>query len=181
MALSRVHRSTGRSSGGGGTISRRAGGSSAGGIPPSQPTGNTFLSTHRGGAAGASLILGGAGNSRLRATSRSQGAPANAIRIRLVNPGGTAARSISVSGSDITVNLAVTAGVIDATETAGSIRTALNANAPAFALATFDLPAGSDGTGVVTAQAFTNLAGGRVGQSQGDIVPGPHPGESYGR
>ena len=102
-------------------------------------------------------VLAGANND-LKFTSKIAGLDGNAIRVRLVNPGGTAARSITVSGLDITVNLAVTAGAIDATETAISIATALNANAAAAALIRTETAEGT-GLGVVAAFAFTNLTG----------------------
>ena len=102
-------------------------------------------------------VLAGANND-VKFTAKIPGLDGNAIRVRFVNPGGTAARSISVSGLDITVNLAVTAGAIDATETAISIVNALNANATVAALIKAETAEGT-GLGVVAAFAFTNLTG----------------------
>lgn len=67
---------------------------------------------------------------------------------------------IQVSGSDITVNVA-TNGAGAATSTASQIKTALEADANVAALVTVALAPGNDGSGVVTAMAKTNLAGGK--------------------
>jgi hypothetical protein len=102
-------------------------------------------------------VLAGANND-VKFTSKIAGLDGNSIRVRFVNPGGTAARSIVVSALDITVNLAVTAGAIDATETAQSIVNSLNADAAAKKLITAATAEGT-GLGVVAAFAFTNLTG----------------------
>jgi hypothetical protein len=125
------------------------------------------------------IITIGSGNARITTTSKQAGVGGNSLRIALVNPGGTAARSIGVSGNDITVNLAVTAGIIDGTETANSIAASLNANGPASALASFAATPG-DGTSVVAAVALTNLAGGLKAQTGPGIEHAPHPSKAYG-
>jgi len=102
-------------------------------------------------------VMAGANND-MKFTSKLFGTDGNSIRVRFVNPGGTASRTISVSGLDITVNLAVTAGAINSTETAVSIRDALNADAAAKALITAETAEGT-GLGVVAAFAFTALTG----------------------
>jgi hypothetical protein len=108
----------------------------------------------RGSSANALTI--GTSNSAVTyaAKNNSQGT----TRVAHVNPGGTAARSISVSGNDITVNLAVTGGAINGTETATAIAAAVNANASASALVT--ATAGGTGAGVVVTGALTALSGG---------------------
>ena len=107
----------------------------------------------------------------------------NAIRVAFVNPGGTAARSIVVAGNDITVNLAVTAGAINATETATNIAAAINADASASALVSAAVAAGNSGAGVVTAMALTNLAGGliRFTDQEGTKQPASSVGSVMGR
>ncbi len=107
----------------------------------------------------------------------------NAIRVAFVNPGGTAARSIVVAGNDITVNLAVTAGAINATETATNIAAAINADPAASQLVSAAVAAGNSGAGVVTAMALTNLAGGliRFSDQEGTKQPASSVGAVSGR
>jgi hypothetical protein len=138
---------------------------------------SSFLGRGKSGAK--AVVTIGAGNARITATAKAAGPGSNSIRVALVNPGGTAARSISVAGNDITVNLAVTTGAIDGTETANSIVSALNAHGGASALASFAATPG-DGTAVVAAVALTNLAGGQQVISGPGMTPGPHPTEAYG-
>lgn len=116
--------------------------------------------------------MAGADND-LTFTAKLKAEAGNAIRVAFVNPGGTVARSIVVAGNDITVNLAVTAGAINATETATNIAAAINGDASASALVTAAVATGDSGAGVVTALAFTNLAGGltRFGDQQGVKQP----------
>jgi hypothetical protein len=88
-------------------------------------------------------------------------AAGNAVTVRYVVAGNNTALSVSVTGSAITVNVA-TDGVGAATSTAAQVRTAVLASAPAVALlASVENKTGNDGTGVVTALAATNLAGGQ--------------------
>lgn len=112
-----------------------------------------------GGRARLATAMAGANNDLLL-VARAGGTGGNSIRLALVNPGGTVARSISVAGNDITVNLAVTAGVINASETATSIAASLNADAAASRLVAAFVAPGDTGAGVVIALALTNLAGG---------------------
>lgn len=105
------------------------------------------------GSQGKQLVIGTLGTNAVRVVNKNPGA---SPRIAFVNPGGTAARSITVSGSDITVSLAVTTGAINATETAPNIATAINGNTAAAAL----VAAQNDGTGVVTTIAMTALTEG---------------------
>jgi len=129
---------------------------------------------HQGSLLGRSGVLSGAeerkkatlttaltgANNDLKFTAQKSGTGGNSIRIAYINPGGTVARSLSVSGNDITVNLAVSAGVIAASETATSIRNSINQHATAGQMVEAELAASNDGTGVVTAMALTNLTGG---------------------
>lgn len=109
-------------------------------------------------------------NNDLTFTAKQLGLAGNAIRVAFVNPGGTVGRSVVVAGNDITVNLAVTAGVINATETGASIRDTLNTHATASGMITAALATGNDGTGVVAAFALTNLAGGADQFSENGVV-----------
>lgn len=87
-------------------------------------------------------------------------ATGNTVRVRYVDPAANSAvLGVVVAGKDITVNLATSAiGAI--TSTAAQVKAAIDASAPAAALVTVANAAGNDGTGVVTALAYTNLAGG---------------------
>jgi flagellin len=62
------------------------------------------------------------------------GASDPAVTVNFVAGAGTAARSISVNGTAITVTLATTAGVVDATETATSVAATISGNAQASPL-----------------------------------------------
>jgi hypothetical protein len=100
-------------------------------------------------------------NNDLTYTSKATGnnySSGNSIRVRYVVAGNNTALSVSVSGSDITVNVA-TDGSGNPTSTAAQVRTAVLASVPAAALVDVTLAAGNDGTGVVTALAFTSLSG----------------------
>lgn len=105
---------------------------------------------------GAPRLTIGTGNAQVRYRALNASTGTN-VRVAHVNPGGTAARSITVSGNNITVSLAVTTGTVNATETATNISAAVNANGSANALVVADVGTG-DGTGVVATQALTNLA-----------------------
>lgn len=94
-------------------------------------------------------------------TFRSKALPGNVVRVAFVVSGGTVARSISVAGNDITVNLATTTGAVNGTETATAIAAAINANASAAALVSATASEG-DGTGVTAALAMTALSGGTL-------------------
>jgi hypothetical protein len=79
------------------------------------------------------------------------------VRVALVDPSANnAALSVSVTGEDITVNLATGAGGA-ITTTAAQIKTAIEAHAAANALVVVALAPSNDGTGVVTALAQTAL------------------------
>jgi len=84
----------------------------------------------------------------------------NNIRIRYVVAGASTPLTVSVSSNDITVNVA-TNGSSAATSTAAQVAAAVLASTPAMALlGSVDNAPGNDGTGVVAALGFTNLAGG---------------------
>lgn len=87
------------------------------------------------------------------------GVPGNSITVALVNPGGTGALSVAVSGKAITVTLGRTSGTI--TSTAAQVITAIQASVAASALVTVDDTGASTGAVAVGAVAATNLAGGR--------------------
>lgn len=101
-------------------------------------------------------------NANLTFTANAQGVNGNSIRVRIVVAGNNTALSIAVSGNDITINSATSAGGA-ATSTANAIIAALNADASASALVTAAVAPSNDGTGVVSALAYTNLAGGQYG------------------
>jgi hypothetical protein len=95
-----------------------------------------------------------------------RGVNGNNVRIRYVNPG-AANRALSVvvtANTDITVNLA-TNGASAITTTSAQIRTAIAAHADAKKLVVATNAGGNDGTGVVIALAYTNLAGGASGSN----------------
>jgi hypothetical protein len=115
----------------------------------------------RGFATKATLTTAMAGaDNDLLFTAKNADYLGNSVRVAFVNPGGTVGRTIVVAGNDITVNLAVTAGAINGTETATSIAAAINADVPASGLVTAAVKVGDTGAGVVAAFALTNLAGG---------------------
>jgi hypothetical protein len=85
----------------------------------------------------------------------------NSIRVRYVNPGtNNAALSVTVSGRDITVNLA-TNGSGQITSTATQVKDALDVDEEASVLVI--MAAAGLLTGVVTAMGWTNLSGGTGG------------------
>src|SRR4029077_14621503 len=92
-----------------------------------------------------------ANNNAMTFTDARQNAGASdpAITVTFVAGAGTAARSIAVNGTTITVTLATTAGVVDATETATSVAATITGNAQASPLVTVSNTGVSDGTGVV--------------------------------
>jgi len=133
----------------------RSGASSGGGLS-SGARGFRVPATSR---ATLTTALAGANND-ITYVAKTGGTAGNSIRVTYVVSGGTVARSITVAGNDITVNLATTTGAVNATETATNIAAAVNANGSASALVFAEVAAGNDGTGVLSAMAFTNLAGG---------------------
>lgn len=113
----------------------------------------------KGGTSGALTI--GTSNAAVTYSAKASGVQSQ-IRVAHVNPGGTAARNIVVSGRDITVNLAVTGGAINGTETATAIAAAVNADAAASALVL--ATAGGTGASVVVTGALAALTGGAQGR-----------------
>jgi hypothetical protein len=109
-------------------------------------------------------------NNDLVFTSKFQGAQGNTTRVRYVVAGNNTPLSISVTAQDITVNVATDAGGL-ATSTASQVLVAVNADASAKKLVTASLAAGNDGTGVVTALAYTNLTGGTEGTIRASLPP----------
>ena len=109
-------------------------------------------------------------NNDLVFTSKFQGVQGNTTRIRYVVAGNNTPLTIAVSGQDITVNVATDGGGL-ATSTAAQVMAAVNADASAKKLVTASLAAGNDGTGVVTALAYTNLTGGAEGTIRQSLPP----------
>lgn len=107
-------------------------------------------------AATLTTALAGANND-LSYTAKTAGA--SAITVRYVVAGASTPLTVSVSGSDITVNVA-TNGSSAATSTATQVKTAIDGNGPASALVSVANAAGNDGTGVVAAMGATALTGG---------------------
>lgn len=78
--------------------------------------------------------------------------------------------TVSVSGGDIVVTVATDGGG-SATSTAAQVKTALEANTDVTKLVSIANAPGSDGTGVVTAMAKTNLSGGTwAAETSGDRI-----------
>ena len=104
----------------------------------------------------------GAGNSGLTWTAVHPGAWSDNIRIKLTDPGGTLPLTVTVTktvtGYDIDVQLQTIAAVIQST--ANQVLAAVNAHLSALQLVIVSLATGSDGTGVMSALAATNLATG---------------------
>lgn len=107
---------------------------------------------------------GFATNANITFTANAQGVNGNNIRVRVVVSGVNTSLSVSVSGSDITVNSATNGSGV-ATSTATQVINALNADTSASALITASAAPSNDGSGVVSALAYTNLAGGVYGGS----------------
>lgn len=108
----------------------------------------------------ASLTTALAGsNNDLTYTAQKRGVPGNSVTVTYVVAGASTPLSVSVSGNDITVNVATSAGST-ATSTAAQVTAAVQASAAASALVLVGNAPANDGTGVVTALAQTPLAGG---------------------
>lgn len=146
-------------------------------LPTSAPLRGFGPSGSRFRSLGATVIGGFKTNARLTTaltgtnndstfTATRPGAAGNDIRIRYVVSGVSTPLSVAVSGNDITVNVA-TSGASAATSTAAQVNAAVNAHATASSMVSAANATGNDGTGVVTALAFTNLTGGtnhRIGR-----------------
>lgn len=101
-----------------------------------------------------------ASNNAITFTSKLLGVLGNAISIKFVDPkANSAALSVSVSGQDITVNLATSAGGA-ITTTATLLMAAIAGNTAANALVSAASTGASTGAGVVAAQSMTYLSGG---------------------
>ncbi len=130
---------------------------------------NATIST----AAVAGTVTIGAGNSGLIFTDARQDAGASdpAVSVNFVAGAGTAARSISVNGNAITVTLATTGGVVNASETATSVAASITGNAQASPLVTVTQV--GTGAGVVAssggAQTLTGGVNGVITLSSTDF------------
>lgn len=98
-------------------------------------------------------------NNDVTLTAVTPGSAGNSIRFRIVVAGASTAASVAVSGNDVTFNSA-TNGSSAATSTAAQMLTALGADTATSRLLTGVNAVGNDGTGVIAALAYTNLAGG---------------------
>lgn len=131
---------------------------------------NIFTAAPVGAKASLATAMTGNDNDLVIA-SLLEGADGNNIRYRHVVAGNNTPLSVTVSGKDITVNVG-TNNVGAAISTAQAVMDIVNGTAGAGrdlvsghrrltrALVKVTLKAGNDGTGVVAAFAFTNLAGG---------------------
>jgi hypothetical protein len=103
----------------------------------------------------------GTPNADLYFYARTPGTAGNSIRVRIVVAGNSTPLSVVVAGSDITVNSATDSGGA-ATSTARDVVRAINfdnkAGGAGLLVHAQHAPA-NDGTGVVSALAYTNLAG----------------------
>lgn len=98
-------------------------------------------------------------NNDILFTSKVVGVIGDTTRVRIVVSGNNTPLSVVVASADITINAATNGGGV-ATSTANDVIAAIAASAPASALVTAKKAAGNDGTGVVAAFAYTNLASG---------------------
>jgi hypothetical protein len=123
----------------------------------------------------ASLTTSLAGtNNDLVFTARTGGPGGNSIRVQYVVAGNNTPLSVDILGYDIIVNVATDGGGA-ATSTAAQVMSAVQRSASH--LVTVELATSNDGTGIVTALAITNLAGGSLqktppSQTNGDSVNG---------
>lgn len=118
------------------------------------------------------LLIGRAGDFHAEATTQTGvpdgdlvftavavGATGNDITVSYSALGASQPLTIDVTGSAITVNMATDGGSV-VTSTASDVLAALNADVNASALITTTLAPGNDGSGVLSAGIFTQLAGG---------------------
>lgn len=118
-------------------------------------------------------------NNDLTYTCANTGTGGNAITLAYVDPGiPDQTLSVNVTGNAVTVNLA-TNGASAITSTAALIKAAVEAAAdPTAGELLITYPSGSNGSGVVTAMAITNLAGGDTdggrdpGQARCEVLAG---------
>lgn len=102
-------------------------------------------------------------NANLTYTAKVLGPAGNDIRVRYNIGGASQSLSVSVTGNDISVNLATNASSVP-TSTAAQIKAAVEASAPATALVTVTYPTGHDGTGIPNAAIpYINLGSGDEG------------------
>ncbi len=118
--------------------------------------GTKFLWGDGGAGAVKATKTHGTTTAELVFTAKTAGTGGNSITVAIVNPGGTAALSVSVTGSAITINAGVSSGSI--ISTANDVIAKIYQTAAAAALV--DVTTGSTGLGVVAALAAANLTGG---------------------
>lgn len=105
----------------------------------------------------------GIANADLTFTALAAGNGGNSIRIRYAIAGNNTPLSVSVVGTDITINLATNGSGV-ATSTANSIKTAIQASTAASALITVANAPGNSGAGIpLVGFALTNLGSGTNG------------------
>lgn len=110
-------------------------------------------------------------NGEIAYTAQAAGTGGNSIRVRYVVAGINTTLSVSVSGNDITVNLATNGSGV-ATSTASQVVTAVNASGPAFALVSAALVPGNSGAGVLAAMGFTSLTVSGYAANIVSVAPG---------
>jgi hypothetical protein len=98
-------------------------------------------------------------NNNITYTAVTAGAAGNSITVTYVVSGNNTPLSVSVVGSDITVNIATDGGG-SPTSTAAQVIAAIAASTPASALVTAANAASNNGTGTMAAVGTTNLANG---------------------
>lgn len=123
-------------------------------------------------AKNASLTTAFAGNNNdLKFLAKPAGVVGNGYRVAFVVSGVSTPLSIGISGNDLTVTVQ-TNGASAAISTAAQVLAAIKAHATAPLKFEASLAPGNDGTGVVAAQALTNLTGGAEAVGQDADVPG---------
>lgn len=121
----------------------------------------------------AQLTLGSS-TSQILIQAQDPGPAGNSITVQVTVPAGTSALAVSVSGTAITIALAVTAGVPTvAANTATLISAAINGSAAASALVRAFLPAGSGAGEITTASGPTALSGGAMGSGESTVQTFP--------
>ena len=109
----------------------------------------------------ATLVIG-AGHAAMKVTAVGVGKAGNDIKVRFVVGGASTAEAVTYDAASKIITVTVgTDGNSAADSTAGVIKGIWDVAGPVIAVATVALAAGSDGTGVVAAQAAANLTGGR--------------------
>ncbi len=111
-------------------------------------------------------------NNDMLFTCVNTGTAGNSIRVKYVVSGSNTPLSVTVSGNDVTVNVATGAGGA-ATSIASAVKAAIEAATdPTAGELVITYPTGNDGTGIVTAMDWSYL-------SQGAVSGGRDAGQAY--